>query len=117
MRRHPILHISRPHEGLDITAPTGTPIEAPGAGTVTYARWESGYGQTVTVDHGYGIVTKYAHASKLLVRRGQRVKRGDRIALVGNTGLATGPHLHYEVHVNGRPVDPLRYVLPGVITE
>ncbi len=117
MRRHPILHISRPHEGLDITAPTGTPIEAPGAGTVTNARWESGYGQTVTVDHGYGIVTKYAHASKLLVRRGQRVKRGDRIALVGNSGLATGPHLHYEVHVNGRPVDPLRYVLPDVITE
>ena len=117
MRRHPILHRSRPHEGLDISAPTGTPIEAPGAGTVTDAGWESGYGQTVTVDHGYGIVTKYAHASKLLVRRGQRVKRGDRLALVGNSGLATGPHLHYEVRVKGRAVDPLRYVLPDVITE
>lgn len=117
MRRHPILHVSRPHEGLDITAPAGTPIEAPGAATVRDARWESGYGQTVTLDHGYGITTKFAHASKLLVRRGQRVKRGDRIALVGSSGLATGPHLHYEVHVNGRPVDPLRYVLPDVITE
>jgi murein DD-endopeptidase MepM/ murein hydrolase activator NlpD len=117
MRRHPILHVSRPHEGLDISAPKGTPIEAPGAGMVTEAGWESGYGQTLTVDHGYGIVTRYAHASKLLVRRGQRVKRGDRIALVGNSGLATGPHLHYEVRVNGRAVDPLRYVLPDVITE
>jgi murein DD-endopeptidase MepM/ murein hydrolase activator NlpD len=117
LRRHPILAVSRPHEGVDITAPMGTPIQAPGAGTVREARWESGYGQTVTLDHGYGIVTKFAHTSKLLVRRGQRVKRGDRIALVGNTGLATGPHLHYEVHVNGRPVDPMRYVLPDVITE
>ena len=71
----------------------------------------------VTIDHGYEIVTKFAHASKLLVRAGQRVERGQRIALVGNSGLATGPHLHYEVHVNGRPVDPLHYVLPDVVTD
>jgi murein DD-endopeptidase MepM/ murein hydrolase activator NlpD len=71
----------------------------------------------VTIDHGYGIVTKFAHASKLFVRAGQRVERGQRIALVGNSGLATGPHLHYEVHVNGRPVDPLHYVLPDVVTD
>ncbi|MBA2460121.1 MAG: peptidoglycan DD-metalloendopeptidase family protein [Gemmatimonadales bacterium] len=112
MRSHPILHVARPHEGIDVTAPSGTPIEAPAAGSVSDAGWESGYGNTVTIDHGFGIVTKFAHASKILVRQGQRVSRGQRIALVGNTGLATGPHLHYEVHVNGRPVDPLKYVLP-----
>jgi len=118
MREHPILHIARPHEGIDVTAPMGSPIEAPAAGVVTDAGWESGYGNTVTIDHGYGVTTKFAHASKLLVRTGQRVQRGQRIALVGNTGLATGPHLHYEVHVNGRPVDPLKYVLPDrVVTD
>ncbi len=118
MREHPILHIARPHEGIDVTAPMGSPIEAPAAGVVTDAGWESGYGNTVTIDHGYGVITKFAHASKLLVRTGQRVQRGQRIALVGNTGLATGPHLHYEVHVNGRPVDPLKYVLPDrVVTD
>ena len=118
MREHPILHIARPHEGIDVVAPMGSPIEAPAAGVVTDAGWESGYGNTVTIDHGYGVVTKFAHASKLLVKTGQRVQRGQRIALVGNTGLATGPHLHYEVHVNGRPVDPLRYVLPDrVVTD
>jgi len=118
MREHPILHVARPHEGIDVTAPMGSPIEAPAAGVVTDAGWESGYGNTITIDHGYGVVTRFAHASKLLIKIGQRVARGQRIALVGNTGLATGPHLHYEVHVNGRPVDPLRYVLPdGVVTD
>jgi murein DD-endopeptidase MepM/ murein hydrolase activator NlpD len=118
MREHPILHLSRPHEGIDVSAPMGSPIEAPAAGIVTVADWESGYGRVVTIDHGFGTVTKFAHCSKLLVRQGQRVTRGERIALVGNTGLATGPHLHYEVHVNGRPVDPLQYVLPEhVVTD
>jgi len=118
MRAHPILHVARPHEGIDVTAPMGTPIEAPAAGVVRDAGWESGYGNTIVIDHGFGTVTKFAHASKILVREGQRVSRGQRIALVGNTGLATGPHLHYEVHVNGRAVDPLRYVLPEhVVTD
>ena len=118
MRTHPILHLARPHEGIDVSAPMGSPIEAPAAGVVADAGWETGYGNTVTIDHGFGIVTKFAHASKLLVKTGQRVARGQRIALVGNSGLATGPHLHYEVHVNGRPVDPLKYVLPeGVVTD
>jgi len=118
MRTHPILHIARPHEGIDVSAPMGSPIEAPAAGVVADAGWETGYGNTITIDHGFGIVTKFAHASKLLVKTGQRVARGQRIALVGNSGLATGPHLHYEVHVNGRPVDPLKYVLPeGVVTD
>src|SRR6185503_16256833 len=70
MREHPILHIARPHEGIDVTAPMGSPIEAPAAGTVTHAGWESGYGNTVTIDHGYGVTTKFAHSSKLLVRTG-----------------------------------------------
>jgi murein DD-endopeptidase MepM/ murein hydrolase activator NlpD len=118
MRAHPILHMARPHEGIDVTAPMGSPIEAPAAGIVSDAGSESGYGNTVTIDHGFGIETKFAHASKLLVRTGQRVSRGQRIALVGNSGLATGPHLHYEVRVKGRPVDPLKYVLPdGVVTD
>lgn len=118
MRAHPILHYARPHEGIDVTAPMGSPIEAPAAGLVVDAGWESGYGNTVTIDHRFGIVTKFAHASKLLVKTGQRVQRGQRIALVGNSGLATGPHLHYEVHVKGRPVDPLKYVLPDdVVTD
>jgi murein DD-endopeptidase MepM/ murein hydrolase activator NlpD len=118
MRTHPILHMARPHEGIDVSAPMGSPIEAPAAGVVTDAGWENGYGNTITINHGFGIVTKFAHASKLLVKTGQRVSRGHRIALVGNSGLATGPHLHYEVHVNGRPVNPLKYVLPeGAVTD
>lgn len=117
MRSHPILHYARAHEGIDVTAPMGAPIEAPANGTVTQTGWEAGYGNVVVIDHGYGVVTKFAHASRILVRKGERVKRGDRIALVGNTGLSTGPHLHYEVHVNGRPVDPRRYLLPEVITD
>lgn len=117
MRNHPILHIARPHEGIDVSAPMGAPIEAPANGRVISARWETGYGNTLEIDHGYGIVTRFAHTSKLLVSVGQRVTRGQRVALVGSTGLATGPHLHYEVHVNGRPVDPLRYVLPEAIVD
>ncbi|HEV8122713.1 MAG TPA: M23 family metallopeptidase [Gemmatimonadales bacterium] len=117
MRAHPILHINRPHEGIDVAAPMGAPIEAPANGVVISARWENGYGNIVEISHGYGIVTKFAHASKLLVGVGARVTRGQRVALVGSTGLATGPHLHYEVHVNGKPVDPLRYVLPEAIVD
>jgi murein DD-endopeptidase MepM/ murein hydrolase activator NlpD len=116
-RMHPLLHTARPHEGIDVSAPMGTPIEAPAAGVVKQTGWVTGYGYTVTLDHGYGITTRFAHTSKILVRVGQRVQRGDRIALVGNTGLSTGPHLHYEVRVNGKPVNPLRYVLPEVSTE
>lgn len=117
MRSHPILHVARAHEGLDVSAPMGTPIEAPAKGTVIQAGWVAGYGNTVTIDHGYGITTRFAHASRILARVGTRVDRGERIALVGNSGLSTGPHLHYEVHVNGRPVDPRRYILPSVVTD
>ena len=117
MRNHPILHEARPHEGIDVTAPMGAPIEAPANGTVIDTGWEAGYGNMVVIDHGYGIVTKFAHISRILVKKGDRVSRGELIAQVGNTGLSTGPHLHYEVHVNGRPVDPRRYILPGVVTD
>lgn len=115
MRMHPILNYARPHKGVDITAPKDTPILASAAGVVKSTGWRSGFGNTVTISHGYGVLTKYAHASKILVKPGQRVARGDRIALVGKTGLATAPHLHYEVHVNGRAVNPLKYVLPPEI--
>lgn len=118
MREHPILHVARPHEGIDVSAPMGTPIEAPAAGVVRSTGWEAGYGNVVEIDHGFGIVTRFAHTSRILVHQGEHVQRGQRIALVGNTGLATGPHLHYEVRVNGKPVDPLRYVLPeNVVTD
>ena len=117
MRTHPVLHVARPHEGIDVTAPAGTPIEAPAAGIVVKAGWTTGYGNMVEIDHGYGIVTRYAHANRLVARRGQRVQRGQVIAFVGRTGLAVGPHLHYEVHINGRPVNPLRFILPGVIAD
>jgi len=116
-RVHPILHLARPHEGIDVTAPMGAEIEAPASGVVTDVKWEEGYGNMITLDHGYGLVTRYAHCSKILVARGQRVKRGQKIALVGSTGLSTGPHLHYEVWVNGKPVNPVKYVLPDAIVD
>ncbi len=116
-RIHPILHLARPHEGIDVTAPMGAEIEAPAAGIVTDVRWEDGYGNIITLDHGFGLVTRYAHCSKILVARGTRVKRGQKIALVGSTGLSTGPHLHYEVWVNGKPVNPMKYVLPDAIVD
>jgi murein DD-endopeptidase MepM/ murein hydrolase activator NlpD len=117
MRMHPILHLARPHEGIDVTAPMGAEIEAPAAGIVTDVKWEEGYGNMITLDHGFGLVTRFAHCSKILAVRGQRVKRGQKIALVGSTGLSTGPHLHYEVWVNHKPVDPIKYVMPDAIVD
>jgi murein DD-endopeptidase MepM/ murein hydrolase activator NlpD len=116
-RVHPLLHLARPHEGIDVTAKMGTEIEAPAAGIVSDVKWQEGYGNMITLDHGYGLVTRYAHCSKILVARGQRVKRGQVIAWVGSTGISTGPHLHYEVWVNGKPVNPMRYVLPDAIVD
>lgn len=116
-RFHPLLHESRPHEGIDMSAPMGAPIIAPAAGRVKSVGNEPGYGKTFEIDHGNGIVTKFAHCSQIMVRTGQLVTRSQLIATVGNTGLSTGPHLHYEVHVNGQPVDPLKFVLPGKIAD
>jgi len=103
--------VEKIHEGLDIAASIGTPIHAPAAGTIVFAGKKSGYGQIVMMDHGYGLETWYGHTSRVLVKPGQKVKRGQIIALVGNSGRSTGAHVHYEVHVNGIPVDPINYIL------
>jgi murein DD-endopeptidase MepM/ murein hydrolase activator NlpD len=116
-RFHPILHISRPHEGIDISAPMGSPVIAPASATIIRVARENGYGLVLELNHGNGIVTKFAHLSRVAVKEGQRVTRGQLIANVGNSGLSTGPHLHYEIHVNGKVVDPLTYVLPGAIPD
>lgn len=110
-RLHPVLHDSRPHTGIDITARRGAPIMASAQGTVTYTGETRGYGKMVEISHGYGYKTRYAHASDIGVRRGDRVQRGDVIGKVGETGLTTGPNLHYEVLVNGRAVDPRPFLL------
>lgn len=109
MRLHPILKVMKMHEGLDILTDVGSPVFAPGNGKVIYVGPRGGYGITIEIDHGFGYKTIYAHLSKSLVKEGQNVKRGDRIALSGNSGLSTGPHLHYEVHLNGIPQDPINY--------
>ena len=116
-RFHPLLQRSRPHEGIDVTAEMGAPIVAPAAGIVVATGTRSGYGLVVEIDHGNGIVTRYAHCSRILVRNGQRVTRGMPIAAVGSTGLSTGPHLHYEIRVGGKVVDPLTFVLPEAIPD
>jgi murein DD-endopeptidase MepM/ murein hydrolase activator NlpD len=100
----------RLHEGIDIAASTGTPIWAAAAGTVIHAGWLGGYGNLVVVDHGNGLATAYAHASAILVGVGQTVAQGEVISLVGSTGNSSGPHLHFEVRVNGIAVDPLLYL-------
>jgi len=99
------------HGGLDISAPMSTPVKAPAAGIVIASGPEKSLGNVIVVSHGYGFKTLYAHMSKLRVRTGQNVKRGDLIGEVGNTGLSTGPHLHYEIELNGAAVDPLKYII------
>jgi len=117
-RYHPVLRITRPHKGIDIAAATGEPILAPAKGRVRFAGNKgNGYGNMVEVDHGYGYITRFAHASRLLVHTGDTVKRGDIIALVGATGLTSGPHLHYEVEVEGRQVDPLNFIVADAIPD
>ena len=112
VRVSPMGEGERMHEGLDIANAVGTPIRAPAQGTVIFAGRKSGYGNIVILDHGYGLETWYGHASKILVKSGQLVKRGQTMALLGNTGeRSTGPHVHYEVRVHGIPVDPLNYIL------
>jgi len=110
VRFHPILKVVRPHEGIDLTAPRGTPIYATADGKVLEAGYRAGgFGRKILLDHGFGYRTLYGHCDEVLVSPGQSVKRGDVIGRVGSTGLSKSPHLHYEVHINGHPVDPVNY--------
>jgi len=109
-RTSPFSGILKFHEGMDIAAQTGTPVVAPADGVVIKAGFSTGYGNMVEISHGYGLKTVFGHNSRLNVKAGQRVKRGDVISYVGDTGSSTGPHLHYEVRVNGLPVNPVKYL-------
>lgn len=115
MRMHPILKIRRMHTGLDFVANVGTSVYAPGGGTVSFAGRRGGYGLTLEIDHGFGYKTIYAHLSKINVKKGQRITRGDLIAESGNSGkLSTGPHLHYEVRHNGIALNPKNFMYDDV---
>jgi murein DD-endopeptidase MepM/ murein hydrolase activator NlpD len=117
LRVHPILGSHRFHRGVDLRAGSGTPIRASADGRVTFAGWNGGYGRQVMIDHGRGLASMYAHMSRMAARPGSQVRRGEIIGYVGSTGLSTGPHLHYEVLQNGKPVNPLaaRFVgTPGL---
>ncbi len=112
-RRDPKGAGRRMHAGVDFAGPSGTPIYASADGVVTFAGWQSGYGRLVKIKHAFGIETRYAHNSKIRVKVGQRVSRGDRIGDMGATGRVTGVHLHYEVRINGNPVNPMTYIKAG----
>lgn len=107
LRADPFSGAAAQHEGVDLTGPPGTPVRAAAAGVVRYAGDRDGYGRVVEIDHGNGYVSRYAHAQRSLVTAGQAVGRGQPVALLGGSGRSTGPHLHFEVLRNGRPVDPL----------
>ena len=117
MRIHPIYGIAKMHNGLDFTAPQGTPIYATGDGVVTTAGMGTGTGNHVIIDHGYGYETVYMHMIRVKAREGQHVKRGEVIGWVGSTGASTGPHCHYEVHINGIPVDPVYFFFNDLNAE
>lgn len=109
-REHPILGRRRQHKGVDLAAPTGTPVYAPADGVVSRASWFSSYGLYISIEHGAEMQTRYGHLSRLNVADGQMVHKGDVIGFVGSTGRSTGPHLHYEVRVDGQAVNPLPYM-------
>lgn len=114
-RWHPILDRPRAHNGIDIVAPMGTPVVATARGRIASVGHASEYGLMIDIDHGYGVVTRYAHLSRTAVRVGQTVDRGEHIGNVGKSGLAVGPHLHYEVLINGTAANPRRYILDSPI--
>ncbi len=116
-RTDPHYGTSKFHEGMDYSAEIGTPVYATGKGTVVRAGWQSGYGNLIEIDHGYNYVTRYAHLNKILVTKGQKVKRGDLIGELGNTGKSTGPHLHYEVRYRGIPQNPVNYYFMDLTPE
>ena len=109
-RRDPITGGSRQHAGLDFAGPNGTPIVSTATGVVTFAGWQSGYGRLIKIQHDFGIETRYAHLSRIRVKVGQRVSRGERIGDMGASGRVTGVHLHYEVRVGGKAVNPMTYI-------
>ncbi len=118
MRPHPILKVVKMHKGIDFTSPKGTDIQATGDGVVkSVIHKKYGYGTHVIIDHGFGYETLYGHMSKVLVKKGEHVKRGQLIGKVGSTGTSTAPHCHYEVHFKGRPVNPIYYVMDGLTPE
>jgi len=114
MRRHPIIKIRRMHNGVDFLTYYNTPVYAPGSGIVEFIGRKGGFGKIIIIDHGYGYKTRYAHLNKYKVKRGQKVKRGDLIGLTGNSGLSTGPHLHYEVRHNGIALNPRNFIFDDV---
>lgn len=116
-RVDPVYKTRKFHEGMDFSAATGTPIFATGDGVVIKSGWQRGYGNTVEIDHGYGYKTVYAHMHKTKVRKGNKVSRGDEIGEVGNTGKSTGPHLHYEVRLKGKPLNPMNYYFLDLTPE
>ena len=109
MRMHPILKVYRHHEGLDFSAQKGTAVYASADGYISHAGTSGGYGKLIKIDHKYGYETRYGHLSKILVRKGEQVKRGQKIGEVGKTGLTNASHLHYEVLFKDKPVDPKLY--------
>jgi murein DD-endopeptidase MepM/ murein hydrolase activator NlpD len=111
MRTHPVLGGRRQHAGIDLAAPTGTPVYATADGVVSRADWYSSYGLYISVEHGASMQTRYAHLSRLAVTAGDSVKKGDLIGYVGSTGRSTGPHLHYEVRIDGLAVNPIPYMV------
>ena len=120
LRVHPVLGGMRAHKGIDLPAPTGTPIHASADGVVSKADWSGGYGLLVELEHGAAMETRYGHMSRIAVAEGQRVRKGDVIGYVGSTGRSTGAHLHYEVRIGGDAVNPLPYMqtgAPGVATD
>lgn len=118
VRMHPFYKVLKMHTGMDFTAPTGTEIYATGDGVVSDVIYSSrGYGNTVIIDHGFSYKTLYAHQSQILVKRGQRVKRGEVIGLVGNTGMSMAPHLHYEVRKNDQPINPINFYFNDLTPE
>ena len=118
MRIHPILKVRKMHKGVDFAAPKGTPIYATGDGVVLSVKTVfGGYGKHIEIDHGFGFVTRYAHMNEFKVRRGQKIKRGDLIGTVGNTGSSTAPHVHYEILKDGKFVNPVNYFFKDLTPE
>jgi murein DD-endopeptidase MepM/ murein hydrolase activator NlpD len=116
-RIHPVHKFRKFHAGVDFPARVGTPIQAPGEGVVIETGWHQGYGNCVRISHGFGYETLYGHMSRITVRQGEKVKKGHKIGEVGDTGLSTAPHLHYEVHYKGKPINPINFCMDGLTPQ